>query len=572
MKTINKIHIVLLLTATLTLGACSESYLDREPIGSTLTETQYQQLSNKLEYALRGLYSMMYEYGDHDVFGQRSIDMYGDLLSGDMALTSQTYGWFYVDESEKTRTERSGYLWSYYYRMLHNTNNVIRSVEQATSLVDSVNIYGLPNDGLLVINADGDTLHTYTEVDGKTAYQYAQALTLRGYIYSGLIRFFTPTVAHIYNDGGGTINISNYPAFPMYDETNLDEVQPLAMLSDVYNLVETDLATAIAYYEAFDEAYSRPSKLRADINVARGIFAYYFLNRAYLSHQYDVTMPLAKGPLESALKYAKDLIETNEYQIIKNEKLYSTGFNNVDETSWIWGENVTTETSTGLGSFFGQVDIHSYSYAWSGDTKVIDQDLYEAIPSWDGRKYWFNDGSKNATFKLCPDGKFFSATAVGADFSTASDDIDREWLSDNIFMRIESIYLIAAEASYFLGNQNDAVDFLDAILSERLNPYNDDAASEYAAFKATLYDPSVFIQELYRNWRLEMWGEGYGLQTFRRLSYLYRDENTSHADKDKVYRGANHLFDAGKSIEYTEEIYTMSIPGSELLYNPYLQE
>jgi hypothetical protein len=331
------------------------------------------------------------------------------------------------------------------------------------------------------------------------------------------------------------------------------------------------MTTAIAYYEAFYSGYSRPSKLIADINVARGIFAYYFLNRAYLSHTYDADMPLAKEPLEKALKYAEDLIASQEYRIIPNSELYSTGFNDIEEKSWIWGENVTTETSTGLGSFFGQVDIHSYSYAWSGDTKVIDQNLYDAIPSWDGRKLWFNDGKKNPTFALCPDRKFYSNTAKGANFSTASDDLDREWLSDNVFMRIESMYLIAAEVNYFLGNQVDAVNFLDAILSERLNPENLDAATEYNTFRATLYDPDVFIQELYRNWRLEMWGEGYGLQTFRRLSYLYYDENSR--EKDKVLRGANHLYNAGKPIEYTDEsIYTMSIPSSETTYNPYMQD
>jgi hypothetical protein len=236
----------------------------------------------------------------------------------------------------------------------------------------------------------------------------------------------------------------------------------------------------------------------------------------------------------------------------------------------MWGENVSVETATGLGSFFGQVDIHSYSYAWAGDTKVIDKNLYDQIPSWDGRKYWFNDGSKNPSFTLCPDGKFFSAASPT---STAADKIDREWLSDNVFMRIESIYLIAAEAAYYLQDLNKATDYLDAILSQRLDLDDPNAATDYQNFKNEIStDRQKFFQELYRNWRLEMWGEGYGLQTFRRLSYNYYDE-TAPRDKDKVYRGSNHLYNGGKSIEYTDEtIYTMTIPASELNYNPYMQD
>ena len=566
MKTVNKIQIALLLGVTLALGACSENFLQRDPSGSTLIHSQYVKVENALAGALRGVYSMMYEYGGHDVFGQRSIDMYGDLLSGDMALTSKTYGWFQDDEQMETRASRSGYLWTYYYSMLHNINAVVRAAKEGYSLLDSVAVYGLPNDGLYVVDAGGDTIHTYTEEDGVIANYYAQALTMRGYAYSGLIRFFSPTVAHIYGSEIG-MNIDTYKVFPLYNEDNMDEAQPMASFSEVYKQIESDMETAISFFEAFEGTYVRANKLEPDVNIARGIYAYALLNKAYLSNTYDESMPLVKEPMTKALKYAVDVINSGDFQIIPNANLYSTGFNSVEDASWMWGEDVTIETATGLGSFFGQVDIHSYSYAWAGDTKVIDKQLYDSIPSWDGRSLWFNDGTKNASFKLCPDKKFFSAKSKN---STAADDIDREWLSDNVFMRIESIYLIAAEASYFLGKQDSAVAFLDAILSERLNPESLTAASDYNAFKATLNDRTAFMQELYRNWRLELWGEGYGLQTFRRLSYLYK--GSSNPESDKVYRGSNHLYNPSKPIEYSDNIYTMVIPSSETTYNPHMQD
>jgi hypothetical protein len=30
----------------------------------------------------------------HDDFGQKGYDIYGDMLSGDMALSISTYGWY----------------------------------------------------------------------------------------------------------------------------------------------------------------------------------------------------------------------------------------------------------------------------------------------------------------------------------------------------------------------------------------------------------------------------------------------------------------------------------------------
>ena len=90
-----------------------------------LTQAQYEQLDNTMEGSVRGIYSMLYTVSDHDLFGQRSIDLSTDLLSGDIALTAYTYGWFYTDEQGQTAAARTGYVWNFYYGMLRNINNVI---------------------------------------------------------------------------------------------------------------------------------------------------------------------------------------------------------------------------------------------------------------------------------------------------------------------------------------------------------------------------------------------------------------------------------------------------------------
>ena len=574
MKT-NKIYAVLLTVAALVFGSCSSDYLTRDPIGGTLILDQYEKLPNSLEGSLRGLYNYLYSFDDHDAFGLRSIDMYTDLLCGDMALTSQTYGWFYTDESEHTRANRSGYLWSLFYRILHNTNAVLRAANNSTSLRDTIAVYGLPNDGLDVVDGEGTVVYSYSDQDAAIANSYAQALTIRAFCYSKLVQLFCPTPAHIHAamSAGAAYNLDTYPAFPVYTENNMDDPQPMAPIAEVYERIENDLTQAISYWDAFGSAIARSGKLEVDVSVARTLLAYSYLNKACISTAYDVTMPRVVEPMTQARKYAEEVIYSGKYNIIPQEEFLTTGFNNVENTSWMWGEDVTTETATGLGSFFGQVDIHSYSYAWAGDTKVIDKNLYDQTPEWDGRSLWFNDGSKNQSFLLCPDGKFFSTKAKSVNFSTASDDIDREWLSDNVFMRVELAYLIAAEACYFLNDMTSAVAYLDAIMSERLNPENITAAADYATFKSTLTDRDKFIQELYRNWRLELWGEGYGLQTFRRLGHMYYYQTPEGKVLDKVTRGANHLYNPSKQIEYTDEsIYTMTIPSSETTYNPHMQD
>lgn len=561
MKNVSKI--VLTSISALLLVSCGDSFLTRDPYGSTITQGQYEKLSNQLEGSMRGIYSMMYAVSDHDAFGKRSIDMYTDIMSGDMALTNYTYGWFYTDEQLQGRTGRTGYIWYYYYGMLHNVNAVLYAAQggataSADNVIKRIAASGLPNqvgkdgDDLMYYTIVGsDTLASYTEVEAEIANCYAQALTMRGYIYSNLLMLYCePAIA----------DMTKELAFPLYNEYNMDEAQGLATMSEVYAQVESDLTNAIDYFSAFSEV-TRPSKLVVDKSVACAILAYSYLNKGNPGGHGDAYTQA----YTNARDFAQLAITNSTAQILPNRDLFETGFNNVSNVSWMWGQDVTVETAGGLASFFGQVDIHSYSYAWAGDTKAIDENLYKLIAAtdstdgkpnghpFDARQYWFNDGSSNNTYKLCPDKKFFSASNPT---STKSDDIDREWLSDNVFMRIESMYLIAAEASYRLGNDADAISYLTSITDERIATGMD---AEYAAYKSSL-NHSNLLEEIEYNWRVEMWGEGYGLQTFRRLA-------TEVLGEKERKRGGNHCANAGSTIKPGSE-YTFQMPSSEGSYNP----
>lgn len=550
---------ILVSVAALTMVSCAESFLHRDPYGDTITQEQYEKLANKLEGSMRGVYSMMYTVSDHDAFGKRSIDMYGDLMCGDMALTNYTYGWFYNDEQGQGRTSRTGYIWSYYYAMLHNVNAVLAAAQggnaaSADNPIKRIAANGLPNKHetknsteIYYTIVSGDTVATFTEEEAKLANCYAQALAMRGYIYSNLLMLYC-------EESNDITDFKTELCFPLYTEDNMDQAQPLATMAQVYTVLENDLTVAIDYFKAF-ETITRDETRKLEINapVACGFLAYAYLNKAQGTAGHDVN----DIPCNNAVKYAQEAITLAEKagaQILSNKDLYTTGFNDVNNPSWIWGQKVTVETAGGLASWFGQCDIHSYSYAWAGDTKAIDENLYKLIPAFDGRQKWFNDGSKNATYKYCPDGKFFSSKSPT---STKSDDIDREWLSDNVFMRIESMYLIAAEASYRLGNDVDAIKYLTAITDQRIMEGKD---SEYNTWKSGL-NHSNLLTELEYNWRVEMWGEGYGLQTFRRLG------RQTITESNERRRGANHAANAGSTMKPSSE-YTFQMPSSESSYNP----
>ena len=549
---------IIIAALVIALVGCSDSFLDRQYDGSQISQEKYEQLgSSKLEGTLNGLYTMVYTMSssNHDCFGQRSIDLWGDILCGDIAVTDKKYGWLYTDEQMLTYSSRTSTIWSFYYKMIHNVNSTVSSIEATGNISALVEQYGYPDQSV------AEPTYTYSSEEILYGLYLAQALTLRGYCYLNLANWYTPIPG---SDDMLGKNITTYACIPIYTEANMGEAQALSTSAAVYNRVFNDLKKAIELYENFNKYYydnngaefKRTSKLAVDINVARGLLAYAYLNAApYYS---SIAPETCLDYNRKAHKYAKEVMDSGAYEMIPNSKLYSTGFNNVEDNSWMWGQNVVTETSGGLKSWFGQVVIHSYSYAWAGDTKVIDDNLKALIPDWDGRSRWFNDGSSNSTFKGCPDGKFYSAACPT---STNTNDIDREWLSDNILMRYESMFLIAAEACYGIDSLTAAADYLTTITDQRLNDEYPDANTEYAAFKASLTNKTTLLSAIEYNWRIEMWGEGYGLQTFRRLVPQLQMAKART-------RGGNHSYNAGVEIKPTEHYFNMNIPSSESTYNP----
>ena len=534
MKNINIISIVICSTI-LFISSCSSHWLDKGYEGERVTEEQVT-----VDALINGILASLYERNadGHDSFGQRSFDLATDILSGDIAIKEYGAGWFLSDEQMETASNRTGEVWAYYFGMLRSTNNAIRILDVQGGIKMKYATNGNPNSDENIAN------QTYSEQDVINALNYARALTLRGFALSKLAMFYTPARG---DEATAVSDVTTYRCAPIYDETNLNTPQPISSSERVFHKSFENLELAIQLFEEFSSYYTtvfkgtvmRDSKLDVDEDIARGILAYAYLNLA--PYYYDDTK--REAMYTKALQTAEAIITKGHFSLLTQEKLYSTGFNNVNEDCWMWGQDVTTETTTRLASWFGNVDLYTYSYART-DPKRIDATLYSSIPAWDGRKNWFDDNS------LCPTNKFYSAINRSLD----DDKLDREWLSDNIFMRYESIYLIASEAACQLNILDKAKDYLTAITDLRMNLTYPSYATEYQTFKDGLTTQTALQNAITYNWRMEMWGEGYGFQTLKRLSH-------------KSDRGSNHAISSGVVFDATEAYYLFQIPTSESTYN-----
>ena len=523
------------LFATIVLGlgltSCGDSFLTQYPEGGVLLQDQYEKLPDNLEGSILGIYSKLYEYGGHSTFGLRSIDMYGDIQCGDMAMKRSNYGWFEDYERGYFYSDARGYLWSYYYEIINLTNRGTLALEGKVDTIMSVIAAGETPSGEVL----------------NWGYAYGQLLAIRGWAYANLLKFFCNPMDALANP------MDDQLAIPIYTEVEIAAGTlgtPLATVSEVYGVIYEDLSTAIDVLDYYGQKRSRSSKLEVNADVARIFLAYAMLNHG--NTEGTITAG-GKNAYEIALDQAKAVIDGGKYPMLKKAELLTTGFADVNAKNWMWGQDVTVENTTALGSFFGQVDIHTYSYAAAGDTKCIDSRLYDDIVAqkWDARVDWFRPGDSKK-FPYCPDGKFYNPNTKDV---TALDSVDRNWLCDNVFMRVEVAYLIAAEAAYQNGDETTAKDYLKALCDERVLDGKD---AEYNTWLGTLSGDALKNAIAY-NWRVEMWGEGYGLQTLRRLT-------------KSVKLGSNHLSRSNQDLKAALEMekYQCQIPVSEARYNPYL--
>lgn len=525
------------LTLVLALSSCSKSWLDTKMTGGSLTEDEYTQIPDINTASVRGLYVMLYadqSGSGHTTFGQKSIDMATDMTASDMALVNNLYGWWGEEASlQGYKSDRSATTWFYYYIMINNANNIIRKF----------------NDVAV------DAMTTQDKAD------LAQAKAMRALAYYNLAYLFSPAVddnvsTNYYaqfmnaNDLVGTGTGCNYPVCPIYNAsekqydpvTNLLIAQPLATVAEVYDFVIADLEDAIALFDLVGADYNRESLLAVDQDVVKMLLAYAYLQAG----AYDVYETEAGNAdyFGKALALAEDVIATAPYSILPLEEVLTNGFNNVNSDNWMWGHDVTIESRTGLASFWGQIDVFTYSYAWAGSIIGIDQTLWESIADSDIRKQWFDSSADGEKKNLNPYNKFFDE-----DRGVGQNNIDREWLQDVVYMRIEEAYLVASEAAWRTGDLAKAKDYLTTLVSQR----DVTVAPQIAG-----YSEDEFSAYLYQNWRVEMWGEGRALRTLKRFCpEMYKE------------RGKNHYYDlaAGNKVEFNNANLIFWMPSSEYKYN-----
>ncbi len=403
------------IAATLFLGVgCSEEFLDKQP-SEFLTQSQVAEAaSNNPEViagSVAGIYTLQFESGSggtggHDDFGQKAYDIYGDMLSGDVALSVSSFGWYRsnITEFQATQDFTNGdnyQVWRYYYRIIRSAN--------------------------LVIDALGGNDAVPELAENK--YLLGQAKAMRAHSYFYLTQYFTKK----YDP-----NAEILPIYVTSDDVN----GPKVTAAEIFALIEKDLNDAISLLDGFN----RTAKNQVNKAVAQGILAY------ALAFQGD--------DWQTVKDLTGDVIANGGFRLMNRDEV-TGGFNDASTPGWMWGVDLTTDSGVGLLSWWGQMDYFSYSYAGYGDYKAMDSDLYAQISDDDIRKSQFlNDPSSSN--HLQPWFKFYDPAKQPRGTSTTI-------VNDLIYMRVAEMYLLHAEAAANLGMDGEAIAALQTLLNERVD-------------------------------------------------------------------------------------------------------
>jgi hypothetical protein len=443
-------------------------------------------LERNTDALIQGVYSRSIEYAfyysRHDDFGQKSIDLAVDFAGEDLvhyALKS----WFVTLYQYNDRVAAGGYasgrVWKYSYAQIRDLNTIIALTDDAALTDAQKNLKG-------------------------------EALALRAFHYFILVNF--------YQTGGEWNKIKDLPGIPVYTES-VQEGNSRGTVEDVYNQIVADYETAIPLLEGF-----APSQSTRLTQVAVKLLA----ARAYLY----------SGDYENALEYSTQVV--NETALMPTAD-YTKGFADISNVEWLWGVDITTETSTIYASFFSIIDNYSQGYAGMlGQYKSIDRRLYDNINSNDIRKTLFEGA----------DGGEIEVPYLQKKFRDQSGN----FLGDYVYLRAAEAYYIKAEAEARIKTLAEAKATLDVITNFRA--IQGTHSYTWASAKEELLD-QIFVHK-----RIELWGEGHGLFEFNRL------EKTIN----RGYEGTNHpvgnINSGDRALLWHDALRTFQIPIEELEGNP----
>ena len=444
------------------LTSCLDSSLETSPTDS-MSGTTLLANANSALIPLNGIYRSMYASwspaaNEHQSFGINSYALMADVMGDDMIMDAMGSGWFWYDCIYNVKSRYTSTAWRSY---------------------DIWNCYYTWISNANYILAAEETM---SGASADVNYVIGQAYAIRAYSYFMLAQNFARTYKGHESD----------PCCPIYTEPTVagTEGQPRSTVQQVYDLVTSDIQKAV---EKLSAAPAQTHKTHIDASVAYGIQA---------------RIALTMEDWNLAKTAAHNAIEASGCTVLPAETI--KGLNDATLSNVMWGAPIQNDQTSGYASFFAHMDPN-VAYANSA-RKQINKDLYDNImlPT-DERKCWWDPTDTNSE-------RGAEAGYQQVKFSFSDYTV---WMGDYVWMRVEEMYLTAAEAECMLGEEDAAKQDLYAVMSQRVEGYS--TTKTGTALGKTSSDRTGSLrEEIIDQRRIELWGEYGRIWDLRRLRQGFR--------------------------------------------------
>ena len=329
---------------------------------------------------------------------------------------------------------------------------------------------------------------------GTTAeknYVMGQAYAIRAYSYFMLAQSFARTYKGHESD----------PCVPLFGDTYFtgSTGQPRSTVSQIYTQINSDIYQAITLLNGS----TQQSINHMGYAVAQGLKSRIALVEENWNAAYDAAM-------EAITASGKSVQNVSDFM----------GINDVSAGNVIWGADIPDEEPLGYASLFGHLGTTVEGYGTRAP-KQITQWLYNKMSATDTRHAWWD-----------PNSQYSSGGYVQMKFEFAD---PSAMTGDYIYMRIEEMYLNAAEAACRRGLNSTAQMRLMSVMSKRDPNYTcTKTGNELGAL--TTDSTGSLLEEILIQRRLELWGEDGRIYTIRRLRQGF-ERNTDYGWPSELSTG-----------------------------------
>ena len=460
MKAILKYSFLGLLAGTMLTTSCSEDQLTTVPTES-MSGQGLLASGKAAQVALNGIYREMYTAGWST--GGNTHQCFG--------ITAYSLCADVMGEDHVMAAQGSGWFW---FDALYNVKGRYTSDSWRSYDLWFAYYTWIANANYII--AAEETMGGSTS---EVGYAIGQAYAIRAYSYFMLSQYFARTLK----------GHESEPCVPLYFEPTSPETtgQPRSTNAEVYAQIDKDIDKAIELLEGTEQE----DKSHIGYAVALAIKA---------------RVCMVENDWQGAKDAAHKAITASGCQILPVASFM--GMNDVTASNVMWGAAIIADQVGMYASFFSHMDYDAAKYAGPGRAvKEINQELYAKMNPTDARRAWWE--ASNADYPYVQRKFTFSDVA--------------SWLGDYIFMRVEEMYLTAAEAECRLGDEASAKADLMALMEKRDPNYSTTkTGTALGKTSAPTDETGSLLEEILFQRRIELWGEFGRMYDLKRLKQGFR--------------------------------------------------